>query len=228
MSLGHRQWAQVQTKVFPQSVLAAAEPRREVARPKQGGTLQSPATSGSAAPSAILRSDVAQPSSGLTCGGYIRSSLGAAVASRALRCVALRHMPPAVQVWVQLAALAALAAFFSRCFAPRGRVDGAADASAQVGTSRGLGWEEPSSHERASAQRGAQLLGSWALSFREFPTIVFLRKTDQNDPFFQAMTSIAAHGEGDRSGISPSAGIGSFKTLLFQIPPRFLHFQIPS
>ena len=83
------------------------------------------------------------------------------------------------RVWssaLGVAALAALAAFFSRCFAPRGRVDGAADASAQVGTSRGLGWEEPSSHERASAQRGAQLLGSWALSFREFPTIVFLRR----------------------------------------------------
>ena len=54
---------------------------------------------GSAAPSAILRSDAALPSSGLTCGGYIRSSLGATDLSRALRCVALRHMPPAVQAW---------------------------------------------------------------------------------------------------------------------------------
>ena len=54
---------------------------------------------GSAAPSAILRSDAALPSSGLTCGGYIRSSPGATDLSRALRCVALRHMPPAVQAW---------------------------------------------------------------------------------------------------------------------------------
>ena len=91
-------------------------------------------------------------------------------------CRSQAHASSGAGLGAACGACGACSVFFSRCFAPRGRVDGAADASAQIGTSRGLGWEEPSSHERASAQRGAQLLGSWALSFREFPTIVFLRR----------------------------------------------------